>query len=133
LSLQGSAHWGTASGDGLPLHDWFFLGGSIDSGVWPTQFVPFDGVNSQSIAGRAVRVLQAGVQMEGPAGFMVTARGDVGGVFDATPASEGRAGYRTGVGLSVGRQFAPGPISLTAGTRSLHQRPTVELQFGAHF
>ncbi|HVB31237.1 MAG TPA: patatin-like phospholipase family protein [Gemmatimonadaceae bacterium] len=133
LSLLGRADVGYASGADLPLHDRFFLGGSVSSAVWASQFVPFVGLDPQSVQGTVVRVAQAGVQFEAPRGILITARGNVGNVFDRWPASAGRSAYLGGAGLTIGGVLAPGPVALTIGTRSLRQAPVIELTFGATF
>jgi NTE family protein len=133
VSLLGSVHWGNASGTDLPLHDWFFLGGSVRQDGWPMQFVAFPGLNPQSVAGRSVQVLQAGVQAQGPVGLVVALRGNIGNVFDRWPTGSGSSGYLSGAGLSVGTELAPGPLSIAIATRSWQQKPIVEIAFGASF
>lgn len=132
VSLLGGAHIGAAVGPDLPLHDWFFLGGSVPTDAWSAQFVPFLGLNPQSQAGRSVQVLQAGVQADAPYGLIVALRGNVGNVFDSWPDAR-RNVYQSGVGLSVSTELAPGPLSISFATRSWSQRPVVEVSFGASF
>jgi NTE family protein len=132
VSLLGGAHFGTAVGPDLPLHDWFFLGGSVPTDAWSAAFVPFFGLNPQSAAGRSVQVLQAGVQADAPYGLIVALRGNVGNVFDRWPGVHGNV-YQSGVGLSVSTMLAPGPLSVSLATRSWSQRPIVEVGFGASF
>ncbi len=133
FSLVGKGRWGDVSGTNLPLHDWFFLGGSIQPAVWQSQDVPFLGLNPQSVAGRSVRVFQGTAQADAPAGLVVALGGSFGNVFDSYPAAGTVGGYRRGMGLTVSRTFAPGPISLSLGTRSMKQRPVIEVALGAHF
>jgi outer membrane protein assembly factor BamA len=133
VSLLGSAHFGSAFGDDLPLHDWFYLGGSVSSDVWSSQFVPFLGIDPQSQAGRSVQVLGAGVQAEVPFDLLVALMGNVGNVFDTWPSGVRGNGYQSGVGITASRHFAPGPLSITVATRSWSQKPIVELVFGASF
>ncbi|MHB2032782.1 MAG: patatin-like phospholipase family protein [Gemmatimonadaceae bacterium] len=133
LSLLGRADLGYASGSDLPLHDRFFLGGSVSSAVWSSQFVPFVGLDPQSAQGTVVRMAQAGVQFEAPRAIFITARANVGNVFDRWPASAGRSAYLGGAGLTIGSLLASGPVALTIGTRSLRQAPVIELTFGATF
>ena len=133
LSLLGSVFAGTATGDSLPLHDWFFLGGSISTPAWRSQFIPFLGLKPQAVVGRSVQVWQGGVQGDLPAGFIVALRGNVGAVFNSWPDSAVDHRYYRGVGLSVSRVFPPGPVSFSVATRSWTQRPVVEVTFGADF
>ncbi len=133
LSLLGSAYWGTVTGTNLPLHDWFFLGGNTPSAVLHSQFIPFLGLKPQSVVGQSVQVWQGGVQAQGPAGFIIALRGNVGNVFHTWPDSTSDAGYRSGMGLSVSRAFPPGPVSLSIASRSRRQPPVVEVTFGADF
>ena len=132
VSVLGSAHLGTAVGPDLPLHDWFFLGGSVQSDVWRAQFVPFLGMNPQSEAGRSVQVIEAGAQVEAPYGLIVALRGNVGNVFDSWPGTRSNV-YKSGLGITVSTDLTPGPLSLTMATRSMSQRPVIELAFGASF
>jgi hypothetical protein len=133
LSLLGSVYWGTVTGADLPLHDWFFVGGSAPSAVWHSQFVPFLGAKPQSVIGRSVQVWQGGVQVQGPAGVILALRGNVGNVLHTWPDSASDAGYHSGLGLSVSRAFPPGPVSLSVASRSRAQPPVVEVTFGADF
>ena len=132
VSLTGSGRWGRASGEDLPLHDWFFLGGGVPSEVWRSQLVPFPGVAAQSLAGRSVRTVQGGVQVTTPSGLAIDGRAALGNVFD-TSDPLGRTGYLRSFGLTLSRNFAPGPAILTIGARSLKVRPMVELSMGASF
>ncbi|MGH7689283.1 MAG: hypothetical protein ACREN3_06740, partial [Gemmatimonadaceae bacterium] len=133
VSLLGQVDAGYASGPGLPLHDRFFLGGSLPSAVWPSQFVPFLGIDPQSAVGTVVHMAQAGVQAEVRDNVFVSLRGNVGNVFDTWPAPVGWRSYLRGGGLTIGTMLAPGPLSITFGSRSLHQRPVIEINFGATF
>ncbi len=133
ISLLGRVDAGYASGADLPLQERFFLGGSVPSVVWTSRFVPFLGLNAQSALGTAVQAAQGALQMEVRRNLFVTARADVGNVFDRWPGSAGRSGYLRGGGLSVGTMLAPGPLTVTFGTRSLRQTPIIEVLFGANF
>ena len=133
VSLLGRVDVGYASGSNLPLHDRFFLGGSVPSAVWASQFVPFLGIDAQSAQGTVVHVAQAGVQAEVRDNLFVSLRGNVGNVFDTWPAPVGWRSYLRGGGLTIGTMLAPGPVSITFGSRSLSQRPVIEINFGATF
>ncbi|MDE3152603.1 MAG: patatin-like phospholipase family protein [Gemmatimonadota bacterium] len=132
-SLVGRADIGYGSGPDLPLHDRFFLGGSVPSTVWAAQFVPFLGLDPQSAQGTVVHMLQGGVQAEVRDNLYVTLRGNVGNVFDKWPAPAGKSAYLRGAGLTIGTTLAPGPVSITFGTRSVRQTPVIEVNFGATF
>ena len=132
VSLVGSGRWGKVTGSKVPLHDWFFLGGGIQSEVWRSQFVSFPGVAPQSLAGRSVRVAQGGVQLTIPSGIAIAGRGAIGNVFEAIDPAV-HPGYLRSFGLTVSRMFAPGPVSVSIGTRSWRQNPIVELGMGASF
>ncbi len=133
LALLGRLDVGYASGADLPLHDRFFLGGSVPSAVWPSQFIPFLGLGPQSAQGTVVAALQGGMRAEVRDNLFVTLQGNAGNVFDRWPASPGHSGYITGGGLTIGGMLAPGPVTVTFGTRSLHQTPVIEIAFGAIF
>ncbi|MEO7086210.1 MAG: patatin-like phospholipase family protein [Gemmatimonadaceae bacterium] len=133
ISIVGKAFLGGAIGPDISFHDLFFLGGSVPTPSWSGQFVEFLGLDPQSLAGRSVQVVQAGVQANAPEGIVVALRGNIGNVFAAWPSGFHRSGYQTGFGLTATSQFAPGPVALSIGTRSLKQRPVVELSFGASF
>jgi hypothetical protein len=133
VSLLYSGEWGTAQGNDLPLHDWFFLGGSIRPDVMSSQFVPFLGLDPESAAGQSVRVLEGGAQTEGPSGVTIAVRGDIGNVFDTSPAPTVNRGYQRGVGLTLTTELAPGPLSITVAGRSWARPPVIEIGFGARF
>lgn len=134
VTLLGRVDVGYAWGNGdLPLHDHFFLGGSVPSSVWASQFIPFLGLDPQSRQGTTVQAAQAGVQAEVRDNLFVTLRGNVGNVFDQWPIGVGWGSYLRGAGLTIGTTLAPGPVSITFGSRSLHQRPVIEINFGATF
>jgi hypothetical protein len=133
VSLIGSGQWGHATGANLPLHDWFFLGGSTPSEVWRTQFVPFPGIDAQSVAGRSVSVIQGGARFAAPGNLSIAVQEAAGNVFDIAPDSSAQTGVIRGFGLTVSRGFAPGPVSLSLGARSWKQSPVIELAFGARF
>ena len=133
VSLLGRVDLGSASGANLPLHGRFFLGGSVPSSVWTSEFVPFIGLDPQSVQGTVVQVAQASVQAEVRDNLIVTLHGNVGNVFDGWRPPVGESGYLRGVGLTVGTLLAPGPLSITFGTRSLRQTPKIEIVFGATF
>ena len=133
LALLGRADIGYGLGDQLPLHDRFFLGGSVPSTVWESQFIPFVGLDPQSAQGTVVAAVQGGVRAEVRDNLFVTVRGNAGNVFDRWPASAGHSEYLTGGGVTVGTMLAPGPLTVTFGTRSLRQTPVFEIAFGAVF
>ena len=133
VSLLGRMDVGYASGTNLPFHDRFFLGGSVPSAVWPSTFVPFLGLDAQSLQGTVVHAAEAAVQAEMRDNVFVTLRGNVGNVFDTWPAPVGWRSYLRGGGLTIGTMLAPGPVSITFGSRSLTQRPVIEINFGATF
>jgi NTE family protein len=132
LSLLGGGQWGTTRGNDVPLHAWFFLGGSIRPVVMSSQFVPFLGLDPGSAAGQSVRMLEGGAQTEGPFGVMIAVRGNVGNVFDASPATV-ETKYLRGMGLTLTTELVPGPVSLTIAGRSWRRLPVIELGFGAPF
>ena len=63
VSVEGHLTLGYAGGTNLPIHDHFFLGGSVPSTVWPTQFVPFLGLDPQSRSGTSVEVWQGACRL----------------------------------------------------------------------
>ncbi len=131
VSLVGTGRWGKVTGSEIPLHDWFFLGGGIQSSVWRSQLVSFPGLGAQSLAGRSVREVQGGVQVPAPWSTVVSFRGAIGNVFDTADAAA--TSYLRSSGLSLSRVFAPGAVILSVSTRALAQRPIVELGMGASF
>jgi NTE family protein len=133
VSLTGGIHVGTAQGVDLPLHDLFYVGGSVPTDVWSMTFVPFLGSDPQSVAGRGVRIARGGVQSFALHGFVASVLGDVGKVLNPLPAGSPDFGYRRALGVNVRTQLTPGPMSLTVSSRALHAQPLVELTFGTRF
>lgn len=133
VTFVGRVDLGYASGAELPEHDRFVLGGSVPSSVWPTQFIPFLGLEPQSRAGTSIQVAQAGVQAELPDNLVATLRGNIGNTFDAWPTSVRRSEYVGGGGVTLGMMFPPGPLSLTVASRKWRATPVVEISFGAVF
>jgi hypothetical protein len=91
------------------------------------------GLKPQSIAGRSVQVMQGGGQLNAPADIVLSVDGTLGNAFNPAPGSIARAGYIRGVGVTLSRNFTPGPVSITFASRSMRVRPIVELAFGAFF
>ena len=133
VTAVGSLDLGYGSGAGLPQHGRFLLGGSVSSAVWPTQFIPFPGLDPQSRAGRAVQVANVGLQLEPRDNFFVMARGSVGNVFDAWPDAATRSSYLSGTALGVGTMLPAGPLTVVLSSRRLRARPVIEVSFGAVF
>jgi NTE family protein len=133
VTALGRVDVGYASGADLPLHERFFLGGSVPSAVWTSQFIPFLGLSPQSAQGTVVATVQGGVRADVGDNVFVTVLGNAGNVFDRWPASAGHSGYVIGGGVTVGTMLAPGPVTVTFGTRSLRQTPIIEIAFGAIF
>jgi hypothetical protein len=133
ISVVGQAFVGGVIGPDIPFHDLFFLGGNVPTPSWSSQFVPFLGIDPQSVAGRSVQMAQVGVQAQAPEGIIVSLRGNIGNVFDSWPSSFQRSGYLTGFGVTAATDLAPGPIALSFGTRSWLKHPVIELSFGASF
>lgn len=132
-SLLARIDAGYVSGADVPLHQRFVLGGSIPSSVWPTQFLPFLGLDPQSRIGSAVQVAQAGLQAELPQRLVATVRANVGNVFDGWPAGVRRGRYLAGVGVTLATSLPPGPLAVTLASRSWRSTPVIELSFGATF
>jgi Omp85 superfamily domain len=133
LSVLGGLQLGYAAGANLPEHDRFFLGGSVPSPVWPTQFIPFLGLAPQSRVGASTQVVGGGVQALLPGDIIATVRGNVGNVFDSWPPGVHRNDFIGGAGITIATMLPPGPLSLTVASRGLHIAPITEITFGSVF
>ncbi|MGH7616114.1 MAG: hypothetical protein ACREPM_02690, partial [Gemmatimonadaceae bacterium] len=133
ISLLAHAGIGNASGAALPLDKHFLLGGSIPSTVWPTEFVPFLGLPPQSRIGNTMQLLQGGIRAHAPANVIISALGNIGGVFNGWPARPSWNNYVAGGGVSFATVLPVGLASLTIGSLGFHTRPVVEISAGSVF
>lgn len=133
VSLLGRVDAGYASGAALPPHERFLVGGSLGSSVWPTQFIPFLGIDPQSRIGSAVQVAQGGLQIELPQHLIGSLRGNIGNTFDSWPVGVRRWRYITGAAATLSTSLPPGPLSIAVASRALRATPVIEISFGATF
>jgi len=133
VALLGRVDAGYASGVSLPDHERFLLGGSVRSVVWPTQFIPFLGLEPQSRVGTAIQVAEVGIQADLPSDIVASFRLNGGNTFDSWPAGVERSRYIGGAGLTLSTSLQPGPLSVTVASRAWRARPVVEIAFGATF
>lgn len=133
VALLGRFDLGYASGTALPEHERFLLGGAVRSEVWPTQFIPFLGLEPQSRVGTAIQVAQFGIQADLPSDIVAAFRVNGGNTFDSWPVGVQRSRYVGGAGLTLSTSLPPGPLSVTVASRAWRARPVVEMAFGATF
>ena len=133
VALLGRVDAGYASGAALPEHERFLLGGAVASQVWPTQFVPFLGLQPQSRVGTAIQVGELGIQADLPSDIVASFRVNGGNTFDSWPVGVARSRYVGGAGITLATNLQPGPLSVTVASRGWRTRPVVEVAFGATF
>jgi len=133
LTMTGRVDVGYATGDSLPAHDRFLLGGSVPSTVWSSRFIPFLGLAPQSRVGTAIQMVQGGMQANAWDRGTVAFRWNIGNVFDAWPMGVHRSQYIGGAGLTIGTMLPPGPLSVTIASHGLRTTPLVEVSFGSLF
>lgn len=112
LTLQTRAMTGAAGGADLPFHYQFFLGGTVPSAIFPERQIAFPGLEAQERAGRAVHLLQAGLQFEPTEQLFVAVRVHAGNTADRWQLRFDD--YRFGYEFSAGATTVIGPVELVA-------------------
>lgn len=129
LRLRGIA--GGGSGDDLPLHRRFFLGGVHHSPAFPETQPIFWGLEPQERHGAAVHVARVSLQREILRDVFATVGVNVGNAFERWAPNE--FAYIAGWGASLGLATPIGPIEATVSGRNLGDWPTFSLNIGPAF
>lgn len=124
---------GTASGDDLPAHNHFQLGGAVSSAVLPGREFPFAALRPQQRAGRALQLMEIGLQQELHRDLLLVVRGTAGNAFKTWPNRIALDDLLVGISATVGVATALGPAQLTYAARRFNQRPSLALEFGYAF
>jgi len=101
---------GYETGEDLPLHRRFYLGGTHPSSIFGTTHALFPGLSRQEHSGSAVQVARLGLRWRVGGGTFFRAGVDIGGVRDAWKFPMERP--MTGWSLSAGNATPVGPIEL---------------------
>ena len=122
---------GTSSGDDLPVHRVFFLGGTFPSPAFPETQPIFWGLKPQERAGRVVQVVRLSLQAEVRDNLYATLGANAGNTFEHWTWSS--SGYIAGWAASLGMATPIGPVEVTASGRRLDQWPRLSVSLGPLF
>lgn len=122
---------GASSGDDLPVHRVFFLGGTLHSPAFPETQPIFWGLKPQERTGRAVQVVRVAAQKEIFSDVYGTVGVNVGNALDTWRFRF--ADYIAGWGASLGMATPIGPVELTASGRRLDRWPRLSVSLGPLF
>jgi NTE family protein len=122
---------GGGTGDDLPLHRHFFLGGVHLSPAFPETQPTFWGLEPQERAGTAVHVARVALQREILRDLFATIGVNVGNAFARWAPSEFE--YIAGWGASLGLATPIGPIEATVSGRNFGEWPIFSLNIGPAF
>lgn len=131
LTADFGATIGYASGEDLPRHRRFYLGGAHRSAVFGPMHPPFHGLESQEQVGRAVQVARAGLRWEVLSDVFVRAGVDAGAVRDAWTFPFERP--MTGWAVSVGAATLVGPVVLELSQLAADRDPRLSISVGRTF
>lgn len=130
-TARGRIILGAATGDNLPFHRFFYMGGAYPSSIFAESRAPFWGLRPEERMGKSLQVFRLSVQQRLGRRFYLTAGGNVGNVFPDW--SFEPANYSAGWGIALGTTSAVGPIEITAHGRGLSTRPLLDLNIGFPF
>ncbi len=131
LTLRARALAGASTGDDLPLHYRFFIGGWNTSALYPQRQPVFFGLDAQERVGRAVQLFQLGLQYEIASGVFGTLWANTGNASDQWDIDFDS--YLTGFAVSLGTDTVVGPIEVTVGGRTLGRLSGFEVNLGYRF
>ncbi|RMI20094.1 MAG: hypothetical protein D6681_02515 [Calditrichaeota bacterium] len=121
LTLFQGVFSGNASGEEIPLHDRFFLGGMDLPIVFLGKAHDHPGLRPYERSGMAAQVLFLGAQYEIFRDRFIQIRGSLSNTFSRWPTKIALNRYLYGVGLSVGMATPIGPARFTIMTGSRHR------------
>jgi NTE family protein len=111
LSLLARAELGASSGDGLPSHYLFLMGGANEYHLLTDRHVPFLGLRVQERRGQYLQIAGVGAQVHFPSRFAALARWNAGWVGDDWAPSTGA--LTTGLGLTLVARAGSGTAALS--------------------
>ncbi len=130
-SVIARATLGTSSGDDLPTHYLFFLGGSSPYFIFQDRHFPFFGLETHERRGTHVQSFQLGLQVQFASRFFVILRWNAGNTFDEWDFDPDA--YTAGYGLTFGVRTPFGPVTATLAETTLAQFPDLSVEFGYPF
>ncbi len=132
-TLLGQLTLGAAHGADLPLHNRFFLGGTLPSAVLPGRSFALPAIDPGARSGRAIQVGAVGVQQQLRSSLFLTARATAGSTFESWPGLAPARAYTGGASLSLGYVTLLGPANVTVAGRRLDERPRLTAELGYRF
>jgi NTE family protein len=130
-SLTLRATLGNSSGDDLPTHYLFFLGGSSPYFIFPDRQFPFLGLEPHERRGRNLESFQLGLQVRFAQRFFAVLSANAGDTPDRLDFDLQR--YVTGYGLTLGMRTPFGPITATIAETTLERWPDLSVDLGYRF
>ncbi|HEX4629279.1 MAG TPA: patatin-like phospholipase family protein [Gemmatimonadales bacterium] len=130
VSLWAGASVGASSGD-VPPHYLFSLGGANTYYLFPDRDVPFVGLRTQELRGRALQKVEAGVQWEFAPDIFGRVRWNAGNVYDRWTWNP--QGYVDGVSVELGAKTFAGRVNVSLSGTAHTTWPRVEIDLGDPF
>jgi NTE family protein len=130
VSLWGGASAGASSGD-PPPHYLFSLGGANTYYLFPDRDVPFVGLRTQELRGRALEKVEVGAQWEFAPDVFGRVHWNAGNVYDRWTWNP--RGYIDGVALELGAKTFAGRLSISLSGTGHMTWPRVEIDVGDPF
>jgi NTE family protein len=131
MALRVRAVGGRATGDDVPVHRQFFLGGTVPSPAFPETQPVFWGLKPQERTGRAVQVARVSLQARILSDVYATLGMNAGNALDRFAGS--KSDYITGWGAALGMATPIGPVELTVHGRKLDRWPRLSITLGPLF
>ena len=116
VTLVGEIAGGTTTGDAMPAHDRFSLGGIETPALLlerASSRITFLGLRYQQLYGEHFQFAQAGVQGQFGSNVVLLLRANAGNTFDAWKLELSADRFETGAGATMGLLTPFGPVALT--------------------
>lgn len=131
VSMIAEATIGSSSGDQLPPHFRFTLGGAQRYAVFPDRWFPFYGLEVQQLGGRHLQRFALGLQVMPLENAYAAFAWNTGAVYEEWAFDTDR--YDHGYGLTLGLHTMAGPLRLILSDDDFRDLPSVSVDLGYEF
>lgn len=129
-SFRGQVYLGAATGDDMPVHRLFFLGGAYPTAIFGESQPAFWGLRPQERFGKAAQLLRASIQQQIKGRIHAIAGVNAGNTLNEWSWPDS---YLVGWGIAIGSSTAIGPIELTLHGRGPGENLLLDLNIGYVF
>jgi len=131
ISLLARLETGTSSGDSLPAHRQYRLGGGVPYYLRPDWHLPLLGLRLHEQSGRAFQVVGAGAQVRLAQALHARVLWNAGAALETWTLDPGA--WVHGVGVTAGAEIAGGLVGFTLATRAVEGPWRLDLDLGFPF